>query len=532
MNETMAGLVLGEHLCCIYQTEAEHRTVLTAFMRQGLEQNHKVLYIVDAHTAQTILDYLRAENLSVETLLASQQLVLIAQEDAYTRDGQFDPERMIALLRRETERALAEGYDALCVTGEMTWALRGCAGSERLIEYEHLLNDFLPGSRCVALCQYDQRCFDASVLLDVLRTHPVAVIGTALYDNFYYIPPQDLLGGTPEQAQLDHWLHTLAERKAMQDALTHQANVNAQMAELSQKLIVQTSIDEISALVLDIGRELTNSAFGYVGYIDPQTGYLVSVTMTRDIWDQCQVDDKRIVFQTFKGLWGWVLQNRQSLLTNDPAGDPRASGTPPGHLPIHRFLSAPALLDDRLIGQVALANAMRPYTPADQAFVERLAALYALALERKWVEEARITQLERELTALEQMAELPHTETTARTFGLIPLKENQPEIFDNLIDRYAVLIDQALERRVHKEATNLTIPIRTMAAHLGYLRAGPRDVIDVHVTALKRREQGINPLKTQAYVEEGRLIALELMGHLVSYYSSFAIAPRHCLANN
>ena len=31
-----------------------------------------------------------------------------------------------------------------------------------------------------------------------------------------------------------------------------------------------------------------------------------------------------------------------------------------------------------------------------------------------------------------------------------------------------------------------------------------------------------NPVKVQAYSEEGRLTALELMGHLVSYYRNLA----------
>jgi len=50
---------------------------------------------------------------------------------------------MIALLRSQTERALAEGYAALRVTGEMSWASRDLPGSERLIDYEAKL--FCPG---------------------------------------------------------------------------------------------------------------------------------------------------------------------------------------------------------------------------------------------------------------------------------------------------------------------------------------------------------------------------------------------------
>ncbi len=55
----------GDHLCCIYRTEEEHRAVLTDFLRHGLEHGDKVLYIADAHTAETILGYLEAEGLAL-----------------------------------------------------------------------------------------------------------------------------------------------------------------------------------------------------------------------------------------------------------------------------------------------------------------------------------------------------------------------------------------------------------------------------------------------------------------------------------
>jgi PAS domain S-box-containing protein len=202
----------GSHLCCIYETEEEHQAVLRPFLRQGLELGEKVLYIADAHTAQVIMDYLEAEGLDANSYLASGQLNILSAKDAYVRNGVFDPDYMIALLRAETERAEAEGYPVLRITGEMSWALGGLPGSERLIEYEAKLNDFFPGSKSLAICQYDQRRFAPELLLEVLTTHPIAVIGTKVYDNLYYIPPAEFLGGDLPAAKLRRWTNTLAER--------------------------------------------------------------------------------------------------------------------------------------------------------------------------------------------------------------------------------------------------------------------------------------------------------------------------------
>ena len=224
---TITDLEPGDHLCCLYETEEEHREVLTPFLRQGLERGEKVLYIADAHTPETILGYLQdpsttlrhgsgqgsGQGLNVEPYLARGQLVILTRDDAYLREGVFDSEGMIALLRADTERALAEGYSALRITAEMTWMFRGPPFSALLVEHEARLSESLAGSKCLAFCQYDRRRFAPQVLLDVLSTHPIAVVGTVVYNNLYYIPPADLLGGDLSAATLRHWVQNLAERK-------------------------------------------------------------------------------------------------------------------------------------------------------------------------------------------------------------------------------------------------------------------------------------------------------------------------------
>jgi DNA-binding CsgD family transcriptional regulator len=216
---TIAELERGDHACCLYQTEEERWAVLTPFLHQGLERDEKVLYIVDAHTVEAVLSYLRDEGLDVEPYLVRGQLAILAHDEAYMREGLFDPDGMIALLRAETDRALVEGYSALRITGEMSWALRGLLGSQRLIEYETRVNEVFRGGSCLAICQYDRRVFGPALLLDVLCTHPIAVVGTEVYDNFYYLSPSNLLGHEPAEARLRNWVEQLAERKRAEDAL-------------------------------------------------------------------------------------------------------------------------------------------------------------------------------------------------------------------------------------------------------------------------------------------------------------------------
>jgi len=239
----VANLEPGDHLCCIYSSEREHRRVLTPFLSQGLERGEKMLYIVDAHTAETIQGYLQSVDVDVEATLATGQLVMLTSDEAYVRGGTFDPEAMIALLRQEMEQALDQGYAALRVAGEMTWALRELPGAERLIEYEAKLNQCLPHSACLAICQYDRRRFEPDVLLDVLRTHPLAVIGTEIFHNFYYVPPEEILEQEVDEEKLARWIQNLIGWKRARGALREAERRYRRFFQTSKDCAFITSLD-------------------------------------------------------------------------------------------------------------------------------------------------------------------------------------------------------------------------------------------------------------------------------------------------
>ena len=185
-----------------------------------------------------------------------------------------------------------------------------------------------------------------------------------------------------ESGYVNVYAHDITDLRQAEDALQWESSVNKALAHLSNVLNKPYySFEEISDLVLAHAQRLTGSKFGYCGYIDEQTGYLVSPTLTKQVWKQCQIQGKDIVFKKFTGLWGWVLNERESVLVNSPGDDPRATGTPEGHIPIDRFVGAPSLVGDEVVGMVAIANPDGDYTERDLWLVERLAEVYALAIQ-------------------------------------------------------------------------------------------------------------------------------------------------------
>jgi hypothetical protein len=77
----------------------------------------------------------------------------------------------------------------------------------------------------------------------------------------------------------------------------------------------------------------------------------------------------------------------------------------------------------------------------------------------------------------------------------------------------------SLQRQMYKGGRDdLTEEVRAMAEELGELRAGPREVAELHARALRQKISGLSSARSHALVAEGRLMAFELMGHLLSYY--------------
>ncbi|MBK1665288.1 NarL family two-protein response regulator [Rhodospirillum rubrum] len=123
-----------------------------------------------------------------------------------------------------------------------------------------------------------------------------------------------------------------------------------------------------------------------------------------------------------------------------------------------------------------------------------------------------------EANRLDKMAGGPPAPITARTFGSLPLREGLPEVFASALLHLCSLLDQAIDERIFGPGPGTDAGLRALADSLGFARAGPRDVIDLYVTMLRRTEERQTTRRQTLAAEEGRLIALQLMGHLVTHY--------------
>lgn len=146
-----------------------------------------------------------------------------------------------------------------------------------------------------------------------------------------------------------------------------------------------------------------------------------------------------------------------------------------------------------------------------------------LAIERqKYRKERERQRQQQEFQDLEHFA-TSRTGITSRMFGSESLQESVPEIFEELAQTYGQLLDLALEQRAYKVQHDISDRLRSLADKLGFLKASPRDAIDLHAKTLREKSQEVLPAKAQAYAVEGRLLVLELMGYLASFYRKYYI---------
>lgn len=189
----MSGLRLrpGDHVCTFYRGSSQRDQILLPFLRDGLQAGDKCIWLTDSG-AETLLSALSGD-LDLSGFLARGQLDVRRSTETYLDGGGFSKVGMMDFWDSTMSGAISGGFSFIRAAGEMTWALRKMPGVEELVSYESQLNRFLPRYPQVILCQYDLDQFSAEILVDVLKTHPMVLVGGMILDNPYYLEPDEFL---------------------------------------------------------------------------------------------------------------------------------------------------------------------------------------------------------------------------------------------------------------------------------------------------------------------------------------------------
>jgi hypothetical protein len=189
LGETLAHAKFKDHFhaCAFVMGPVEERAVIDPFFIEGMRKGQKASYIVDP-----------ARRAAHEERLASSApspdlLEVTTWNDAHLKGGSFDPQRMMASLEEAIRENAASGRPPMRIVGQMGWVFGSPPGIEQLVGYEASVNDVLNRGMTPTICVYDVRQLSGSMMMDLLRAHPLTVMNGVLHENPFYTPAGELL---------------------------------------------------------------------------------------------------------------------------------------------------------------------------------------------------------------------------------------------------------------------------------------------------------------------------------------------------
>lgn len=172
---------MSRHQCLIYEgSPTEHLRSLARSIKQNLGEGRRCLFLHGPAMVAGMRYYLA--DAGVDPMREATRGALVLTSDvSHLVDGHFDIDRMIAMLADTVERALADGYQGLFATGDMTWEFGDEKSFVKLLEYEHALEELFQKTPALrGVCQYCADTLPANAIQDALLSHPAVYINETL----------------------------------------------------------------------------------------------------------------------------------------------------------------------------------------------------------------------------------------------------------------------------------------------------------------------------------------------------------------
>ncbi len=190
----LAGSALehDRHVCAFFDSPADELRIVLPFVRAGLVRGQRAVYIVPRDRREE-MGALIAEQTDLTDSSRRGQLLVLTSEDMYLPEGRFDEDRMIGGMERLLNAGRPLGFDLTRLVAHPELVPADSNNARAFIMYESRLNLMLKRYADPVICAYDLSETPTRVILDVLRTHPMAIIGGVLYENPFYMQPADFI---------------------------------------------------------------------------------------------------------------------------------------------------------------------------------------------------------------------------------------------------------------------------------------------------------------------------------------------------
>lgn len=172
--------------------------------------------------------------------------------------------------------------------------------------------------------------------------------------------------------------------------------------------------------------------------------------------------------------------------------------------------------DDEDLARACIDAGAQDYLAKGEARVHSFNRAIGYALSR--VREAQLREVHQALEGYRALSSATQTTSvTAAIAGSGAVSLREPDDFEAMVRAYSALLQPYLSRLADRvEAPREAMD--SIVTMLGQRGGGPRDLLDMHVTALDRVMAQQSDPGSRPVVFEARLLALQMMGLLVDFY--------------
>ena len=151
--DIIGDVLWGSHFCQFYQTKEDLMDILIPYFKAGLENNEFCMWVTSQPLGvEKAKEALRRDVPDLDVYIKKGQLEIIPYNQWYVKEGVFDSERVFKGWVEKLNQALANGYDGLRLTGNISWLEK--EDWNDFVDYEEEVDRVLGNYQMIALCTY------------------------------------------------------------------------------------------------------------------------------------------------------------------------------------------------------------------------------------------------------------------------------------------------------------------------------------------------------------------------------------------
>lgn len=185
----------GSHICQLYNQPSEALGVTVSLLKNGLNGRDKCFWVGPETGALEVKAALLKAGLDAQRLADIEQIAFLTEKEVFLVNGRFDPYHLVSFHQTFIAQAVKEGWQTVRGIVDMTWLTRGIASSRDILKYEAACDAVFTfqNAPIVGVFQYDYGKLSGAVVVELLKLHPIAIVGNFVKRNPYYLNSEEYL---------------------------------------------------------------------------------------------------------------------------------------------------------------------------------------------------------------------------------------------------------------------------------------------------------------------------------------------------